>query len=154
MSTVSTEPRDWSTAVNSAIGLAGVIVGLVGIYLTVLSSPVALDAIGTAVSGSGLPEQFKGLSGFITIFSVIRLILLSFIFLFIGLVASLSMLFKVLGMKRWEFGAIWVVLWLFHNAFFLSIGAIFGPTAGWSIVTGFILAMIMWWSHYGFPAPS
>jgi hypothetical protein len=50
------------------MGVLGVVVGLGGIYVTVLSFPGPLDALGSALAGTGMPVGVKGLAGAITIF--------------------------------------------------------------------------------------
>jgi hypothetical protein len=49
------------------MGVLGVVVGLGGIYVTVLSFPGPLDALGSALAGTGMPVGVKGLAGAITI---------------------------------------------------------------------------------------
>lgn len=66
---------------NLVVGVAGLIVGILGIYFTVLSSPVALKALGSVLSHTELPAEFKGLSGGITLFTLIFVMLLSYLFL-------------------------------------------------------------------------
>ena len=80
---------------NLVVGVAGLIVGIFGIYFTVLSSPVALKALGSVLSHTELPAELKGLSGAITLFTLIFVMLLSYLFPCFGLVAVLGLVFKV-----------------------------------------------------------
>ena len=45
---------------NLVVGIAGLVVGVAGIYFTVLSSPTAMKALGSVLSHTGLPPEFKG----------------------------------------------------------------------------------------------
>ncbi|WP_423414839.1 hypothetical protein RLW55_16755 [Hyphomicrobium sp. B1] len=81
------------------IGLVGIVVGLVGIYITVLTFPGALDAVGSAITGSGLPPSFKGLAGGLTLFSVILCCLLALVALFAGLTCVFALMFSFFGVE-------------------------------------------------------
>ena len=118
---------------NLVVGIAGLVVGVAGIYFTVLSSPAAMKALGSVLSHTGLPPEFKGreggggrgggggicrrrerkgFSGAITIFTVLLLILVSYVFLFSGLVAVFGMLFRVFGFQAVNKMAFLLVLWI------------------------------------------
>lgn len=97
---------------NLVVGIAGLVVGVAGIYFTVLSSPTAMKALGSVLSHTGLPPEFKGFSGAITIFTVLLLILVSYVFLFSGLVAVFGMLFRVFGFQAVNKMAFLLVLWI------------------------------------------
>jgi hypothetical protein len=104
------------------VGIVGIIVGLAGIYFTVLTSPAALNAVGEAVSGSGLPSQFKGLSGGLTLFSAVLIMLVSFVLLFIGLVGVFVPLLKLFNVPEPMLGALWLVTWLYVISAIVTIG--------------------------------
>ena len=97
---------------NLVVGLAGLIVGIAGIYFTVLSSPAALQALGSVFSHAGLPPQFRGLSGAITLFTLMLLMMVSYVFLCFGLVAVFTLLFQVFEAPAPRTFAVLSVLWL------------------------------------------
>jgi hypothetical protein len=107
---------------NLVVGVAGLIVGILGIYFTVLSSPVALKALGSVLSHTELPAEFKGLSGAITLFTLIFVMLLSYLFLCFGLVAVLALVFKVYQFEYANGIAAGVVIWLSIFSLVITIG--------------------------------
>ncbi len=77
-----------------AISIVSIVVGLAGIFVTVLTFPGALNAVGEALTGSGLPEGFKGLAGGTLLFAVILIGVIAIAALFFGLTCLLSLIFR------------------------------------------------------------
>lgn len=78
-------------------GYVQIVVGLVGIVLTALTAPAALDALGQISSGSGVPAEFAGVGGAIRVF-VVLFVLIALLFLVaLGFTITLSTLTRALG---------------------------------------------------------
>lgn len=78
-------------------GYVQIVIGIVGIVLTLLTAPSILDAIDALGAGQALPREFAGIGGAIRIFSVV-FVLVALVFLVsLGLSITLSTLASGLG---------------------------------------------------------
>lgn len=82
------------------VGVLGIIVGLVGIYAAAATNPAALDALGDAVSGSGLPYEFRGFAGKLTVFTVVLAVVISLAAIAVGMLSIFTFVFRLLGSQR------------------------------------------------------
>jgi hypothetical protein len=98
------------------VGVISIVVGLAGLYATVLTFPGALNAVGSALSGSGLPESFKGLAGAVTLFSVILGGVVALAALFVGLTCMCALVFGLLNVSRPLFAGFLLTLFFFWAA--------------------------------------
>jgi hypothetical protein len=96
------------------VSILGIVVGLIGIYLTVLSFPSALDALGAAFSGTPLPKELTGLGGAILVFVITLTGLLLFLVLFVALgnVVSFALSWHGVPYHRWIGFALCYLLFL------------------------------------------
>lgn len=81
-------------------GILGIVVGVAAIHATVLTHSGALDAVGSAISGAGLPPSFKGLAGGVTLFVAILTAAMAVAALFLGLVWTLEQIFHLARYRR------------------------------------------------------
>lgn len=78
-------------------GYVQIVIGAVGIIVTVLASPAMLDALGQIGPSGNLPPEFSGISGAVRIFAVLFVMLCFVLLLMIGLALVLSAVFRALG---------------------------------------------------------
>ena len=124
-------------ATELTISLVGIVVGLAGIYLTLLTFPSALDAVGSVLTGSGLPVAFKGLAGALTLFMVILMGLFCLLALFIGMWCFGEMIFRFLDYPHPRLLSGVVTTLLFWSSTAVTILMFSGSSA---IVFGFVSA--------------
>lgn len=89
-----------STSPELAKGVIAIVVGVLAVHATVLTSPEALDAAGSAIYGTGLPPNFKGLGGGATLFVVILTAVMALATLSFGLVRTLEQIFHLARYRR------------------------------------------------------
>jgi hypothetical protein len=78
-------------------GYVQIVIGIVGIVLTLLTAPTILDAVGAVSSGGGMPADFAGASGAIRIFAVLTILFVLGLLVVLGAAITLSTLFRALG---------------------------------------------------------
>lgn len=81
-------------------GYVQIVIGAVGIIITILTSPTMLDAIGQIGNASSLPPEFSGASGAIRIFSVLFVLFAFTLLVMIGLAIVLAPVFQSAGSAR------------------------------------------------------
>jgi hypothetical protein len=118
-----------SRDVELIVGVLGIIVGLVGIYAAAATNPAALDALGDAVSGSGLPYEFRGFAGNLTVFTVMLGIVLCLAAIAVGCLALFSFVFRSLGAAKHLRYAFVFVLFLISCAITATTALVAGQDA-------------------------
>ncbi|MFN4097309.1 MAG: hypothetical protein ACK4GG_11130 [Sphingomonas sp.] len=78
-------------------GYLQIVVGVVGIIVTVLTAPAMLDAVGGLASGQAMPQEFRSVSGFIRVFCVLFVLVALLMMILIGMSITLGTLFKALN---------------------------------------------------------
>lgn len=78
-------------------GYVQIVIGAIGIVVTILASPAMLDAIGQMGGSGNLPPEFTGISGAVRIFAVLFVMFCFALLLVIGLSMVLSTVFRVIG---------------------------------------------------------
>jgi hypothetical protein len=78
-------------------GYIQIVIGIVGIVVTVLTAPAMLDALGNVGGKGALPPEFAGVGGAIRIFSVLFVLIVMILVVLLGLSITISTLAKALG---------------------------------------------------------
>jgi lysylphosphatidylglycerol synthetase-like protein (DUF2156 family) len=78
-------------------GYVQIVIGAIGIVVTILTAPAMLDAIGQIGGPSGLPPEFAGVSGAVRIFSVLFVLFAFAMLLMLGLALVMVPVFRSLG---------------------------------------------------------
>ena len=78
-------------------GYIQIVVGIIGIVLTLLTAPTILDAFGSIASGKEMPVEFANASGVIRIFCVLFILFILLLLVVMGMAITLSTIFKALG---------------------------------------------------------
>jgi hypothetical protein len=81
-------------------GLLGIAIGVGGIHASVLTHSGAFDAVGAALSGTGLPTSFKSLGGGATLFVTVLTGVTAVASLFLGLAWTLEQIFHLARYRR------------------------------------------------------
>jgi hypothetical protein len=129
----------------------GIAVGVGGIHATLLTDTGALDAVGAAISGTGLPPSFKSLGGAATLFVTILTAVTAVASLFLGLVWTLERVFclaryrrprviafSLVGIFFWASAMITVLMYDFiAAAAFLAVSLVMATTGA---IAGMVMA--------------
>ncbi|MBB4097878.1 hypothetical protein [Sphingomonas kyeonggiensis] len=78
-------------------GYIQIVVGIIGIVVTILTAPAMLDAIGSIASGQSLPHEFSNVSGILRVFCVIFILIILMTLIIFGMSITLSSLLNILG---------------------------------------------------------
>jgi hypothetical protein len=105
-------------------GYVQIVIGLVGIIVTLLTAPTILDAFGQLTGGHGLPSEFNSVSGGIRIFAVMVVLAMLVMLVVIGASITLSTLFTAAGAGRPMLAASCVVVGVFGMALCATFGAL------------------------------
>lgn len=81
-------------------GYIQIVVGAVGIVLTLLTAPSILDAFGEVAAGEGLPPALNSVRGGIQVFGVMLILSVLVLLVVVGASITLSTLFKAAGATR------------------------------------------------------
>jgi hypothetical protein len=84
----------------SSLELSGyiqIVVGVVGIIVTLLAAPSFLDGISKIRKGGTLPPEFDGVGGALRVFAIIAVLLVLLFMVAVGLVVTLSTLTVAMG---------------------------------------------------------
>jgi len=124
-------------------GYIQIVVGLVGIVLTILTAPALLDAVGQVSSGEGMPAEFSGVGGAIRVFCVLMILFVLVLLVILGLSTTLSALTRALGAKHPFLAALTAVAALVSLAVTVTLGAFesafwaagFVGSLGWCVLS-------------------
>jgi hypothetical protein len=108
-------------------GYVQIVIGLVGIVLTLLTAPSILDAFGHVTAGQGLPREFNTVSGGIRVFGVMVVLGVLLLLVIIGASITLSTFFKAAGAGHPTLAASWLVLGIFGMAATATLGLFRSP---------------------------
>lgn len=108
-------------------GYVQIVIGLVGIVVTLLTAPTILDAFGQVTAGQGLPPEFNTVSGAIRIFGVMLVLAILVLLVIIGASITLSTFFKAAGAGHPTFAASALVIGLFGMATSATFGIFRNP---------------------------
>ncbi|SRR5258705_3337107 len=108
-------------------GYVQVVIGLVGIVITLLTAPSILDAFGQVTAGHGLPNEFNTVSGAIRVFGVMLVLAVLLLLTIMGASITLSTLFKATGAGHPTFAATALVLGVFGMAATATFGVFRSP---------------------------
>jgi len=105
-------------------GYIQIVVGVVGIVLTLLTAPSVIDAFGDVASGEGLPPALNSFSGGVRVFAVMLVLCLLVLLVAVGASITLSTLFKAAGATHPILSASCLVLGVLGMAGSASLGVL------------------------------
>lgn len=135
-----THPTAALSVANLVVGIAGTIVGIVGIYFSVVQSAAALNALGEFVVGTEIPPEFQGLAGRAQIFFLAFFAGISSLALLVGIAMILRICLILLGSR-----------FPWHSALCTLMGLLFvGLSAALIGVSSFAVAFFLVQALYCF----
>jgi hypothetical protein len=121
------------------VGVLGIVVGIAGIFITLVSFPAALEGIVSVLSDRRVPANYRNAVGSIQLFLIVLLLVLCGFFVGLGLALFLKQIFAALGARRPFPAAIISVAGMLIVAFGCTLVLLEGQGGGPLIMFGIII---------------